>query len=178
MKWLKQDRVDERLRAERPKAPDELVSRISESLETRRQPVSRRRSALGLVLATALFATLAGLGGVGYAQDAVSNAVNTVTSQSSTPKVQGSAVAESSYPTPKYKQHTTPHHSNLNQGDSGQFTSTLVPKNGYTGAVTCTAHIVRNKNGGSLSQYPTVTPASQPVTVPGNAQWTVNATSN
>src|SRR4051794_30516691 len=176
MRWFKRDEIETRLRTDRPKAPEDLVSRISTDVDSRRRPSSARRPALALALATGVLATLAGLGGVGYTADAVTNAVDTVTTHESAPKVQDSSVASASYPNPKYKQHTTPHHTNFNQGDSGNFTSTLVPKNGYTGAVTCTAHIVRNKSG-NLAQYPTVTPTAQPAPVPGNAQWTVSTTS-
>src|SRR3954454_11772699 len=72
MEWLRNDRVEERLRAARAEAPDELVSRISKAPHLGARPSTRRRPALALALAAGLFATLAGLGGVGYAKDAVS----------------------------------------------------------------------------------------------------------
>jgi len=126
--------------------------------------------------AAVLIVLASGLGGVGLAADSLSSTLSKA-SPTKHRAQQESAVVAKTYGKPKYKQHTTPHHTNLNQGQSGNFTTTLVPKNGYTGAVTCTAHIVRNKGGGNLSQYPTVNPPSQPAPVPGNVQWTVSTTS-
>jgi hypothetical protein len=65
------DDLGQRLRNERPEAPEELVRRVAEGTRTRRYPRPRPRLTLAFALSAALLVSLVAFGGVGAASSAV-----------------------------------------------------------------------------------------------------------
>ena len=70
------DRLEARLRSERPRLDGDVEDAICDRMSVRRTG-HRRRAGFALVLSTGVLAALTAFGGVGYAVDAVQNATGT-----------------------------------------------------------------------------------------------------
>ncbi|MGH3026183.1 MAG: hypothetical protein ACRDLR_07035, partial [Gaiellaceae bacterium] len=79
--WSKHDKLEGRLRAERPRPSDDLISSIKGELDgAKRAPRRGLRPQLRLAgITAALFAGLLVIGGAGYAMTSINSVIETVT---------------------------------------------------------------------------------------------------